>query len=71
MTLLPQLNTIQQVQTENEINEYLSIFKDISQAQFVLWLMRDPEIANLKVDAMLGIDHPCLLYTSPSPRDRG
>lgn len=62
MTMLPQLNTLQQVQTENEINEYLSIFKDISQAQFVLWLMRDPDIASLKVDSKLGIDHPVGKY---------
>ena len=62
MTMLPQLNTIQQVQSANEIQEYLSIFKEISQADFVLWLMRDPEIASLKVDAKLGISQSLTKY---------
>ncbi len=54
MTMLPQLNTVQQIQTNNEIQEYLSVFKDISQAEFILWLMRDPEIATLKVELSTG-----------------
>jgi putative nucleotidyltransferase with HDIG domain len=60
--MLPQLNTVQQVQTNNEIQEYLSVFKDVSQAEFILWLMRDPEIATLKVDSQLGLEHPLEKY---------
>lgn len=57
MTMLPIIDTRLNVQTENEITEYLSIVKNISQAEFVLWLMRDPEVATLKVDSTLGIHH--------------
>lgn len=58
MTMLPQLNTNQTLQTDNEVLEYLSIFKEFSQAEAILWLMRDPEIATLKVDSQLGIQQP-------------
>ena len=32
MTILPELNIKHQVKTENEIDDYLSIFQDVSQA---------------------------------------
>ena len=57
MTMLPQLNTVQTVQTNVEIQEYLSIIKEFSHAEFILWLMRDPEIATLNVDATFGLQH--------------
>ena len=62
MTMLQQLNTSLRLQTESDIQEYLSIFKEITQAEFVLWLMRDPEIATLKIDALLGIQHDLEKY---------
>ncbi len=57
MKTLPQIKTTQPVQTDNDIHEYLSIFKEFSQADFILYLMRDPEVATLKVGETFGLQH--------------
>ncbi len=62
MTILPELNIKHQVKTVNEIDDYLSIFQDLSQADFALWLMRDPQTTSLKFETVLGVSHPLDKY---------
>ena len=62
MTILPELNIKHQVKTENEIDDYLSIFQDLSQADFALWLMRDPLTSSLKFETVLGVNHALEKY---------
>lgn len=62
MTMLPQLNTLQQIKTEDEINTYMSVFQDIGNAEFVLWLMKNPESGSFQIDSALGVNPPTGKY---------
>jgi len=57
MTMLPQIDTVTQIKIESDVHDYLSIYKDFCQAEYVLWLMRDPDKASLKAESILGINH--------------
>ena len=38
----------------------------------IAWLVRHhPEVTDAQISKLIGTTKPCLLYTSPSPRDRG
>ena len=37
----------------------------------IFWLLSHREECVINIAAMLDMSSPCLLYTSPSPRDRG
>jgi putative nucleotidyltransferase with HDIG domain len=60
--MLPQLNTLQQTRTEDEINTYMSVFQDIGNAEFVLWLMKNPESGSFQIDSALGVNPPTGKY---------
>jgi GAF domain-containing protein len=60
--MLPQLNTLQQIKTEDEINTYMSVFQDIGNAEFVLWLMKNPESGSFQIDSALGVNPPTGKY---------
>lgn len=57
MTMVSEIIEKVEIQSENDIADYLSIFQDIGQADFVAWLIRDPEDSALSFDSLLGLSH--------------
>ena len=62
MTMLPQVNIQQQTKTIDEISTYLSVFKDIDSADFVLWLLRNPDTGSFSLDNAEGVSPPTTKY---------
>lgn len=62
MTIVPQTNIQQQIKTADEINTYLSVFQDISNAEFVLWLLKNQESGSFSLDNFLAINPPTGKY---------
>ena len=56
--------------TSTTFQELAKQIDDFLRAQMPVWKAKYPGVENLKVAVMGCIVNGCLLYTSPSPRDR-
>lgn len=61
MTIVPQTK-IQQVKTADQINTYLSVFQDLCDAEFVLWLLKNQESGSFSLDNFLNVQPPSGKY---------